>query len=495
MSIPITGVLLIPLGTVLVFLPWRYCLIGLMTFAMMSPAAVVNAGSIGLQPGYFLALLIIARTSFSVMVNGFTLNGFVLGEMRPIFYFAAIAFLVLFIALCFFQGQVDTLPGTAGFKSGATVPFHLARNNYTQLAYLLINLCLIYSLAHQGARRGFETLMKDWDRAILCGLLFAVAVCLWQFVSLYDGLFFPTDFFYSNAGYNRADSQTMVGLFRINGPFEEPSTLGYTFTGFLLFSWLRYRNRPSALSGALIAGSILCMLISTSTTSFVGLFLFGCLALVDVVTGRVKVFPRKLTGAQLATILLLFIGVLAGTVIIAGNWPAISLILNNVIFNKTESSSFHERAFADLLALKISVETYGVGIGLGSHKANSLLLTLLSNTGIAGVVVFSSFIYGLFRLGPAIEHPRDRPAALRRALSPFHGGLAGLILIHIFSNPNLSVLTVWLEMGGLLALQAALRRGAPSRQVFGDAKREAIFKRRFALSYGGAIAGSGERKS
>jgi hypothetical protein len=470
MSVPITGVLLIPLGLILIFLPWRFCLIGMMVFAMMSPAAVVNAGSFGLEPGYFLALLVIARTFLSVMVNGYTLNGFVLASMRPLFYFVAVTFLVLFLALSFFQG-VDTLPGTAGFKTGAVQPFHLARNNYTQIAYLLINLVLIYSLAHQGARRGFETLAKEWDRAIVCGLLFAAGVCVWQFVSLYAGLPFPSDFFYSNAGNNRADSQTMIGLFRINGPFDEPSTLGYSFTGYLLFAWLRYRASPTALSGLLIAASIFCMLVSTSTTAFVGLFIFGCVALFDIMRGKVHILPQRLSAAQLGAVALIGAGILVGSIYAGENWPAISLMLDNVVFNKTESTSFQQRAFADMLAIKIFVETYGIGVGLGSHKANSLSLTLLSNTGLAGSILFCGFLITLFRIRPMAAAVRYHAGALSRVLSPFQWGVAGLLVIHVFSNPNLSMLNLWVQMGGLLALQAALYRAGAAQPMWDAAYR------------------------
>src|SRR5690242_2336609 len=116
MSIPITGILLIPLGLILAVAPWRYCLAGLMIFAMMSPAAVVNAGNFGLQPGYYLALLLLGRTTVEIAVNRFTLNGFVISRMLPLLWFLAVVFLVLFIALCFFQ-TIETLPGSSGFKS------------------------------------------------------------------------------------------------------------------------------------------------------------------------------------------------------------------------------------------------------------------------------------------------------------------------------------------------------------------------------------------
>ncbi len=130
-------------------------------------------------------------------------------------------------------------------------------------------------------------------------------------------------------------------------------------------------------------------------------------------------------------------------------------MLNNVVFNKSQSTSFQERAFADLLALNISVETYGIGVGLGSHKANSLLLTVLSNVGIAGLLAFCAFLLHLFRSGPLPGKEMHRHVG--SVLAPFRWGLAGLLVIHVFSNPNLSSLVLWVEMGGLLALAASLR--------------------------------------
>lgn len=453
MSIPITGVLLIPLGLILAVAPWRYCLAGLMVFAMMSPAAVVNAGNFGLQPGYYLALLLLGRTTVQVAANRFTLNGFVISRMQPLLWLLALVFLVLFIALCFFQ-TVETLPGSSGFKSGMTHPFRLARENYTQAFYLILNLCLIYAMAHNGARQKTAALAQLWDRALVCGLVFAVLVCLWQFMSLYGAMPFPADFFYSNAGYPRADSQSMVGLFRINGPFEEPSTLGYTFTGYLLCAWGRYGERPTGATVAMIAACIFCMLVSTSTTAFLGLFLFFCFASFDVMTGRTRLLPRKgeMTSGFILALAVIAVVLLGFMVAVAANWAAINIILQNTLFNKTGSTSFQQRSFADDLAMQIFVKTHGVGIGLGSHKANSLLLTLLSNTGLVGVLLFGAFAWTLLRW-------RSPPQTERRTLSarPFQLGLAGLLAIHLFSNPNLSALTLWLAMGGLLALQARER--------------------------------------
>src|SRR5262249_36293766 len=155
MSIPVTGILLIPLGLLLAVMPWRFALIGLTIFATMSPAAVVNVGTIGLQPCYFLALFLIGRTAVPIMVAGFRFDKRVLLRMLPLFCFITLIVFVLFLALCFFQGGIETLPGTSGFKAGLTRRFEFGRENLTQLSYLIINTCLIYVMAHNGARQPF----------------------------------------------------------------------------------------------------------------------------------------------------------------------------------------------------------------------------------------------------------------------------------------------------------------------------------------------------
>ncbi|HUN50362.1 MAG TPA: hypothetical protein VMU42_04575, partial [Candidatus Sulfotelmatobacter sp.] len=139
------------------------------------------------------------------------------------------------------------------------------------------------------------------------------------------------------------------------------------------------------------------------------------------------------------------------------NWDSIYYIIQDTVLHKTQSSSYQQRSFADMMAVRIFVETYAIGIGLGSHKANNMLLTLLSNTGILGLLCFVWFVLSLLRRAP-FTIDRQQTEMLRRAMRPYQWGLLGLLLIHVFSNPNLSTIALWVEMGGLLALQAALHK-------------------------------------
>lgn len=458
MSIPITGYVLIPIGLIAAFLPWRFSLIVLAIFAMMVPAAVVNIGSFGLQPGYYLALLLIARVWLEIAMNRFTFNAAVLASMQPLFWFAITCLLVLFIALCFFQG-IETLPGSSAYVSSAAQPFHLARENFTQLFYLTVNIGLVYLLGHYGARQSIATLLAEWDRALVIALCFAVFVCLWQFVGAYAGVPFPKSFFYSNAYYAASENQTYVGFNRINGPFSEPSALGYTFTGYLLFAWLRYRLYPTAFSAVVITLTAFCMLVSTSTTAYFGLFLVTGAVLFDIVSGRISLLTSdfKLSSGQIAFIFIGIVGILGGSILIASNWTGLVEIARSAILEKGQSTSFQQRSYADYLALQILVQTYGVGLGLGSHRANSLLLTLLSNTGVIGTLTFAAFIYGLLRPA-ALGKNASLNRQLRRSVAPFQWGLIGLLLIHGFSNPNLSLLVLWQQIGCVISLKVALRK-------------------------------------
>jgi hypothetical protein len=71
-------------------------------------------------------------------------------------------------------------------------------------------------------------------------------------------------------------------------------------------------------------------------------------------------------------------------------------VLTVLTVSKGESGSFINRTAADLYSLQLLLQTYGLGVGLGSNRASSLLATLLSNVGIAGTVVFLMFYFRLF---------------------------------------------------------------------------------------------------
>src|SRR5438874_65266 len=111
----ITGVILLPLILVLSFLPWRFMLMALPSFALLHGAAVVNFGSIGLQPGYALALLVIIRTGLEILMLREPLNRNALVFTAPLGVLVVISMLVLWVSVCFFTGKIAVIGGTDAY--------------------------------------------------------------------------------------------------------------------------------------------------------------------------------------------------------------------------------------------------------------------------------------------------------------------------------------------------------------------------------------------
>jgi hypothetical protein len=452
------GLLLIPLGVVLSLLPWPVMLMALPTFALLHGAAVVNVGSVGLQPGYFLALLVIGRSLFEIALLRQPLDREALRIVLPLGMLLTCGILVLWIAIVCFAGEVVVLGGTDGYDLGRARGFEFRRENITQLSYLAINTALVYTIAHQAARLTPNQVVKVVERGFRLALTFALALCAWQLLAHGAGLWFPGDLLFSNAGYYRADGQGFFGQLRLNGPFTEPSALAYFFAGFLFYTWKQAWLRPTVAAVALLLGVIACIGLSFSTTGYFVLAAGAALIACDLLARRLRRRAPRLTMRAGAIALLI-----GGAVGAAGAWAAarqdvLGAILDVSLLAKADTSSFAVRSGAELLALQAVAETGGLGIGLGSHKANSLTMTLLSNVGIAGTALFGGFVVMLLR---PVTKPADPRATL--SMTPLRWFILGLLLIHLLSNPNFNVVMLWVAFGLMAGYRVSVATLATAR--------------------------------
>ena len=456
----VTGVLLIPLALVLLFMPWRIMLMALPSFALLHSAAVVNVGSIGLQPGYFLALLVIMRTGLEILLLRQPLNRDALILTAPLGVLVVISLLVLWISVAFFTAKVTVIGGTDGYVLESARPYAFRRENIAQISYIVVNTVLVYALAHQSARLRPGQLLRVIDRGVIAAALLALAVCGWQLLAHATGIYFPSDFLFSNAGYLRADNQNFFGNLRLNGPFSEPSSLAYFFSGFLLYFWKRSRLQPTLLSTLLISALTGTIFLAYSTTGYFVLAIFMAIFVLDLTPSarrRLRAFRLTWRKAAIAGALLLAVG--GAAVWGFSNWDRLRPILDVSLFDKERSSSFAMRTGAEAMAVEVIARTGGIGIGLGSHKPNSLTLTLLSNVGVAGTAVFLLFVVMLLR------RAEPRPAAAGRALAfdetPLRFFVIGLLLVHAVANANFNVVMLWITCGLLAGYHASVRRSSP----------------------------------
>jgi len=100
--------------------------------------------------------------------------------------------------------------------------------------------------------------------------------------------------------------------------------------------------------------------------------------------------------------------------------------LDPLIFKKTESSSFEDRARFTRTALDAFFATRGLGVGLGSVMTSNWFVAILSSTGIFGAALLFGFILRLYILRSAAEDPRTKEFAIapKFALAPYFAMMA-----------------------------------------------------------------------
>lgn len=468
----LTGLILIPLCLLLILAPWRWALMALPSIALLHAASILQLGSFGLQPGLFFGLMIVGRTLVEVLLTRQSLNRHVLRLMTPMFLLVILAVLTLWAALVMFQGQVYVIGGSDGFDLDRAAPYVFRRENITQLAYLVLHVAVLYAVAHQVARRPEEERVDLLYKGMAAALVFASVCCLWHWASFRFGFIpWPTAFFQSNPMYRGMD-QMLFGELRVNGPFSEPSALAYFYAGFLYFAWFRFRQQATSFGVLMIGLCLVALFLSRSTTGFLVIGVFGLLVaqtgLALFLRRRIAMPRLRLGGAAAALVLLA--ASFGGTAYVVQNLDEVQTVFEKMVLQKTESSSFEERSTVNLMALDITVETGGIGIGLGSHKPSALPLTLLSNVGVLGFLAFALFTLDLLR--PRTVTREDGSRSRDSELSPLRWHLLGLLMIHAFSNPNLSMVMLWVSFAFLAGAIAAHR--AAERRVVAQGVRLAV---------------------
>lgn len=198
--------------------------------------------------------------------------------------------------------------------------------------------------------------------------------------------------FTRNGGYANLD-QELDGLKRIAGTFAETSAFS-AFTlplcAFTFCLWL-YRVR-SPYSGWLTLILLALLLLTTSTTAYVGLAGYGALVSLGL-AARALVHGSLPRHDELSLVIVLAL-VVSCMIILWKPDLAARLVdfMDTTVLNKMESNSGRERGSWNAQAWSNFLDSDGLGIGLGSARASSFVVVLLSNIGLLGLGLFSAFL-------------------------------------------------------------------------------------------------------
>ena len=363
---------------------------------LQSPAAfivTVNVSKYGVTPFNVAALFIALDLTWQVLRRRridlgtasvrLTLAAWVL--------FTSVSVVGAIVLPRLFAGMpVYLLADPIGFDAAMT-PLRPSAVNWVQAVNSLTMLMLfVYALQLPDRARLLQR--------CLCGLGLAVAVSvsvgIYQRLGWMGVVAHPHQFWASNPSYVQMWSTPFGAFERVSFPFVEPSFASAWYAAMAggALSLYFFGKRWWRLGGL---GALICALALINTLGFTGLLALA--AFVLCLSIWVLFIALRIAALRRALLVRLAIAVAAIVVAIITtiswlqhsphrtNVATAGAMLNNKLAEIADSGV---RARSNQHALVIARDSYGLGVGSGSNRASNYFLSLLTNTGLAGLAAF-----------------------------------------------------------------------------------------------------------
>lgn len=358
-----------------------------------------------------------------------------------------------------FAGATVLAPLTQQDGQLVVEPLVFSINHLAQIGQaLLLGILLVWISAF----RDDPELPKRMFVGVALAVAVATVVGLQQRLA-WNGLVpLAADFWASNLGYAQNWDSVAGNVPRVSWPFTEPSYASAFFAaafGGFLSLFLSDIHRHKALAGAM-----LCLFAMANTFGATGLMTtMVFVAGVSLLCAAALVLRRRWAGG------LLYRGSLAALaatcVCLAGYLvlrhyalvDAAQHAVVNVLAGRSETVLGDIRLTADLHSWRLIVETWGLGVGLGSHRGSSYLLTLAATGGLLAVV--------LLVVAASVHFYRLARRAVRRAETPavfFLGSGVAAAIAALIAIPDQNWPVLWIFLlGGVASVIASRQRRHP----------------------------------
>ncbi|MBS1103234.1 O-antigen ligase family protein [Gluconobacter sp. Dm-62] len=432
---------------------------------VLQAAAVLVLGGLGLQPSMAPGMMFIAFMGLQ-LVLGITFPG-AMRQIRfcaPLFLAFLWAILGSIIFPRLFEGKVLVWPQKLD-EIAVRMPLSPQRGNMTQDAYLVLNLVMFVMTVLFLTRR--EADPSRLYRAYLIGAMLACVVGFWEMAHrLIGSIPFPKTLFYSNPGWAVLDTQMSGPVPRINSTFTEPAACATFLIGTLYSTvWSTLRGYGGWLTRLMLVMSVLCLLMTTSTTGYIAMLIGLMLLVIYALVSRKRQLFRRL---------MLFIG--AGVLCMGFTTFALAAFAPDVIKGaaavlletqeKKQSASYEERTQKDTDSYQLALETYGLGTGWGSNRSSSLLPGFLSTIGVVGIlalVVWNGRLFTtIFRTLKAAANEQSLDAWMIEATVT---ALLGRTIATLISGPVLGTMDFYVLLAVLVSslVRIQTRKGKTGR--------------------------------
>ncbi|TCN31307.1 hypothetical protein [Sinorhizobium americanum] len=378
-----------------------YCraplIIGLIASLAFGATALMTLSSIGgsspLIYTLFVALLVTAVATRQRILQDL---GVVFGKIPPLWILCGLMVYSVVGAWLFprlFAGQTSVFVQSTMRRGIVEASLAPVSGNITQTGYFVlggfITIALCILLLHEdridALRRGFF---------LWCGLHAGMGL-----VDLIGKLAGAGDILQPirTASYAMLTEAVEAGFWRITGANSEASAFGGISLACLAFCYVYWRKTKSRLAQALSALLLVLLLLSTSSTAYVGLAILSIPVALSILhsclTGRID----KDEISIIALLAVAGASALAISLYDREFFAPFAQLIDSMVLNKAQSASGQERAYWNIKSLQAFVDTGGLGVGLGSSRASSWPIAVASQLGLVGGLMVATLSFMLFR--------------------------------------------------------------------------------------------------
>ncbi len=442
------GYIMLPVGLsgMLLSKKWLYRFFVFWTLFSASSAANFGEGDNGsaLQVWMLFGFLWLLRLVIERLSTlSFAIDRRIFRPCLWLIAFLVVATLSLFMPV-YINGSLAITSPYLGVSS--ETPLYLTSHNVTQLLYLIFGVAIAISVAHHNLR---DEQRHETEQVILLSALFISVWGIFQFWCNLTGVPYP-DYIFNNSGSasGKGFMETINGVSRISSATLEPSVLAQSLLTLLPLTIPAWLSRGSVLSISVDRFSsvlfIVLLILSTSSTSYVGLLIFGVLLVPLLLRTRTLSIARASKFAAIA--------VAAVTAIMAfavSMTPIVRDLLSAALLDKASSGSGVERLMTVVLAYGYFRRFPLLGIGWGSAASHDLIVKLLSNVGIIGTLAFLGAMGCVIRANWRALDPLVLPFSLSRAA--WFLGFIVFLSTSIFTEFPLPIGNFWLILGMAIA--------------------------------------------
>lgn len=339
-------------------------------------------------------------------------------DLRGVFtvHRASYTVLALLVYVClsaiiyprFFQGETNVfIARSDGKLSVLEVPLAPSGGNITQTAYFSIGALAFYAVLIELTRYGrFELVRKGFIAGIWCHVILALVSLAGNMAGAGD-LLLPV----RTANYAFITSAELAGFSRLVGGFPEASSFGSATFGCLGFTYAYWTVTREPLMLGLTVLLATFLFLSTSSTAYGALMIalllvFGWIAKSALAgrlsRGNIYVLGISFVAAAIVLCLLLYKPDVFDPVV---------RLFETTILNKSDSDSARERGYWNAVSLQGMIDTGLLGVGMGSSRASSWWMAVLSQLGIPGALLICLLVMQLFQRA----EPGTVPAEIRIA--------------------------------------------------------------------------------